>query len=119
MLAVLQRRFPLLAVDIVPVTVQGEHAVPQIVRALQALDRAGDHDVVLLAARGLDAIAGDPDRVSRAVAGLGRVDRGARLLGDDLQLVHGVRALQVGGDEERGVAVFLELLGELSRAPRM
>jgi hypothetical protein len=37
----------------------------------------------------------------------------ARLLGGDLPLVHGVRALKVGGDQQRRVSVLLELLGGL------
>ncbi len=68
----------------------------------------------------LDAGAGDTDRVTERagalprradgvvaadVAALGRVDRHAGTLADDLELGDGVGALKVGGDEDRGVAL--------------
>ena len=52
--------------------------------------------------------AGDGDRVADAVARLRRADGDAGLLADDLQLLHRVRSLQVGGDQQRGVALALE-----------
>ena len=73
-----------------------------------------DDHIVLLTARRLDAGARDRDRVADAVARFRGEDRRACSLGDDLQLVDGVRALQVARDQERGVAVLLEPLGELA-----
>ena len=49
----------------------------------------------------VDRVAGDLDRVADTVAGLGREDRYAGPLADDLQLVDGVRALEVGRDQQR------------------
>ena len=46
-------------------------------------------------------VAGDVDRVADAVAGLGREDGYADPLAVDLELVDGVGALQVGGDQQR------------------
>ena len=66
-----------------------------------------------------DAVLGDLDRVADAVAGLGREDRHAGLLADDLQLGDGVRALEVGGDQERRVALAREPLGELAGERRL
>ena len=51
-----------------------------------------DDHVVLLAAGVLDRVAGDRDRVADAVARLGREDRDAGPLADDLQLGDRVRA---------------------------
>lgn len=47
-IAVLRRRFPLLAVDVVPAPVQGAEAVPALRERLRAVAAAGRHDVVLL-----------------------------------------------------------------------
>ncbi len=47
-ISVLGRRFPLLAVDVAPVPVQGVEAAPAIIRALQMINRRERHDVVLL-----------------------------------------------------------------------
>jgi hypothetical protein len=60
-------------------------------------------------------LSGDIDRISDTVAGLGSEDRDASLTRDDLQLINGVRALKIGGDEQRGVALTLELECELAR----
>ena len=43
--------------------------------------------------------------VAADVAALGREDGDAGALADDLELGHGVGALEVGGDEERRVAL--------------
>ena len=58
-------------------------------------------------------------RVADAVARLGRPDRDAGLLADDLQLRDGVRALEVGRDQQRGVALLGEPLRELAREGRL
>ena len=76
---------------------------------------------MLGATRLLDAGAGDGDRVAERlrvpspvaadgvvaadVAALGGEHRHAGPLTDDLELGHGVGALEVGGDEQRGVAL--------------
>jgi hypothetical protein len=67
----------------------------------------------------LDAVARDLHRVADAVAGLGGEDRDAGLLADDLELVDGVGALQVGSDQQRRVPFALEPLGELARERRL
>ena len=54
------------------------------------------------------------DRVTDAVAGLGSEHRDAGPLADDLELGDGVGALQVGGDEQRGVALLAQPEGELA-----
>ena len=58
-------------------------------------------------------VAGDLDRVADAVAGLGREDGYAGALAVDLELVDGVRALEVGGDQHRLLALLLEPEREL------
>ena len=51
-LSVLQRRYPLLEVDVLPVQVQGETAAAQIVDMLQRAARSGRYDVLLVARGG-------------------------------------------------------------------
>jgi len=51
-LHVVERRFPGLGIDIVPVKVQGEGAIESIVAGLQLLDARNDVDVVMLARGG-------------------------------------------------------------------
>jgi hypothetical protein len=70
----------------------------------------------------LDRCARDLHRVADAGAGLspvpaapdGREHLHASLAADDLQLLHGVRALEVAGDQQRRVALGLEVLGQLA-----
>ena len=57
--------------------------------------------------------------VAAHVAALGREDGEAGALADDLELGDGVRALEVGGDEERRVALVLEPLAELAGEGRL
>lgn len=69
-LSVLARRYPLLAVDIVPVPVQGKEAPAAIVAALRAVSAAGVHDLVLLARGGgsiEDLWAFNDEQVARAI----------------------------------------------------
>jgi hypothetical protein len=87
----------------------------------------------LLAARLLDAVAGDrPGRRSRGcprrtrsprrtrhVAALGCEHRHAGALAHDLQLGHRVGALEVRRHEQRGVALLLEPVAELARERRL
>lgn len=47
-LSVLARRFPLLPVDVVPISVQGEGAAAEAIAALRAVNRAARHDLILL-----------------------------------------------------------------------
>ncbi len=70
-LSVLARRFPLVAVDIVPVPVQGSEAPPAIVAALTRLAAAHRHDVILLTRGGgslEDLWAFNDEAVVRAIA---------------------------------------------------
>ena len=69
-LQIINRRFPNLPVQIIPVKVQGEGAVEQIVDALDLLNSANDTDVVILARGGgsledLQAFNSEP--VARAI----------------------------------------------------
>ena len=74
----------------------------------EAAGGVDDDDVVELALGLLDRGAGDVDGVADAVAGLGREDGDADALAVDLELVDGVGALEVGGDEHRRLALLLE-----------
>ncbi len=70
-LSVLARRFPLVAVDIVPVPVQGSDAPPAIAAALARLAAAHRHDVILLTRGGgslEDLWAFNDEAVARAIA---------------------------------------------------
>jgi len=70
-LSVLQRRFPLLEVDVLPVQVQGETAAAQIVDMLQRAARSGRYDVLLIARGGgslEDLWAFNDERLARAIA---------------------------------------------------
>lgn len=69
-LAVLGRRFPLAAVDVIPVPVQGKEAPPAIVAALAAASRAAVHDVLLVTRGGgsiEDLWAFNDEAVARAI----------------------------------------------------
>ena len=85
----------------------------------EAAGGVDDDDVVHGAAGVLDRVRGDLDRVADAVARLGRVDVDAGLAGHDRQLLDGVGALQVGGDEQRGVALRLQPAAELAGEGRL
>ena len=79
----------------------------------QAAGGVDDDDVVQLPLRVLDALAGHPDRVPDAVARFRREDRHADPLAVHLELLDRVRALEVGGDQDRGLALLLEPEREL------
>lgn len=69
-LSVLARRWPLLAVDVVPVPVQGKEAPPAIVTALRRLSAAAAHDLILLTRGGgsiEDLWAFNDEAVARAI----------------------------------------------------
>lgn len=69
-LSVLARRYPLLAVDIVPVPVQGKEAPAAIVTALRGVGAAARHDAILLARGGgsiEDLWAFNDESVARAI----------------------------------------------------
>ena len=85
----------------------------------EATGGVDDDDVVELALGLLDRGAGDRDRVADAVAGLGREDGHADALAVDLELVDGVGALEVGGDQHRGLALLLEPQRELGGQRRL
>jgi len=70
-LSVLQRRYPLLEVDVLPVQVQGETAAAQIVEMLQRAGRSGRYDVLLVTRGGgslEDLWAFNDERLARAIA---------------------------------------------------
>lgn len=70
-LSVLQRRYPLLEVDVLPVQVQGETAAAQMVDMLQRAARSGRYDVVLVTRGGgslEDLWAFNDERLARTIA---------------------------------------------------
>lgn len=70
MLRILKRRFPMAAVQIWPVLVQGEGAPAEIVRALQAIDMRGEADLIITGRGGgsmEDLWAFNDERVARAI----------------------------------------------------
>jgi exodeoxyribonuclease VII large subunit len=70
-LSVLGRRFPLLAVELLPVPVQGAAAAAEIVRMLQRADASGRYDVLLLTRGGgslEDLQAFNDEALARAIA---------------------------------------------------
>ena len=85
----------------------------------EAAGGVDDDDVVDLALGLLDRRAGHRDRVADAVAGLGGEDGHADALAVDLELLDGVGALEVGGDQHRGLALLLEPQRELGRQRRL
>ncbi|TFG94678.1 MAG: exodeoxyribonuclease VII large subunit [Calditrichales bacterium] len=71
MLNTIQQRFPIARVVLAPTMVQGEEAPPKIVAAIEALNRSGNVDVIILARGGgslEDLWAFNDERVVRAVA---------------------------------------------------
>lgn len=69
---VLERRWPLAEVVLAPTAVQGPEAVPGIVAALEALNRRGDIDVIIVARGGgslEDLWAFNDEQVARAIFG--------------------------------------------------
>jgi exodeoxyribonuclease VII large subunit len=69
-LNVLRRRYPLVQVLLAPTLVQGDQAPPQIVAALEALERRDDVDVILMVRGGgslEDLWAFNDERVARAI----------------------------------------------------
>ena len=81
---------------------------------LTAARGINDHNVVLLVRRRRDTVEGNDNRVPHAIAGLGGEHLDARPLTDDLELVDGIGALEVGRNEQRRVALVLEVLGKLA-----
>ena len=81
----------------------------------EAAGGVDDDDVDPALAGELDARAGDLDRVAHPVAGLGRPHLHTGALADDLQLLDGVGALQVGGDQHDGLALLAQPLAEFAR----
>jgi exodeoxyribonuclease VII large subunit len=70
-LSVLQRRFPLLEVDLLPSLVQGDSAAAQITALLRAADASGRYDVILLTRGGgslEDLWAFNDEHLTRAIA---------------------------------------------------
>jgi len=70
-LSVLARRFPLLPVDVLPVSVQGDGAAAECIAALAAVNRAGRHDLILLSRGGgslEDLQAFNDEALARAIA---------------------------------------------------
>ena len=100
----------------------------------EAAGGVDDDDVVVLGLRVADAGTADRDRVTEGagalarledrvvaagVAALRREDRDARTLTGHLELGDGIGALQVGRDEQRGVALLLEPGAELAGEGRL
>jgi hypothetical protein len=82
--------------------------------------RGVDHDDVVHRAAGVvDGVAGHLDGVADAAARLGREDVDTGLAGHDLQLLHRVGSLQVGGHEQGGVALGLQPAAELAGERRL
>src|SRR3954451_13015810 len=79
----------------------------------EAAGGVDDHHVVELAAGLVDRVARDLHRVADAVAGLRREHRYAGPVAVDLELVDRVRALEVGRDQHRLLALLLEPEREL------
>ncbi|MGY8562487.1 exodeoxyribonuclease VII large subunit [Paracidovorax citrulli] len=70
-LSVLQRRFPLLEVDLLPSLVQGDSAAAQITSLLRGADASGRYDVILLTRGGgsmEDLWAFNDEQLARAIA---------------------------------------------------
>ncbi len=70
MLHILERRYPLPEIFLVPATVQGDGAPPQIVAALARLQRVQDLDLIILARGGgsfEDLFCFNDERVARAI----------------------------------------------------
>src|SRR5690606_27056596 len=74
-----------------------------------------EHHVALLGARGGEALGG---QLGRGEAGLVE-DGHVEALTENLELVHGSRAVDVRGDEQRLAPFFDELLGELAGGGRL
>lgn len=69
-LHVLERRFPLMEIQLIPVLVQGEEAIDQIVKALDLANRAPGIDAVILCRGGgsiEDLWAFNSERIARAI----------------------------------------------------
>jgi len=67
---IIDRRFPNIATQIVPVKVQGDHAIQEIVAALQAVNKQQDSDVIILARGGgslEDLQAFNSEQVAKAI----------------------------------------------------
>lgn len=70
-LHILKRRFPAMAVSVIPVPVQGEESIQQIVKALDLANRYGDFDAILLTRGGgslEDLWSFNTEPVARAIA---------------------------------------------------
>jgi hypothetical protein len=80
----------------------------------EAAGGVDDDDVVDLRLRVVDGVLGDLDGVTHTVARLRGIHRHARALGDDRELIHGVGALEVAGDEQGRVPLALEPEAQLS-----
>ena len=78
-----------------------------------------DDRVVKLLLRVLHAVLGDRNGISLTVARLGGENLNTRLFRDDRQLRDGVGALEVTRDENGGVPLRLEVLGEFPRKRRL
>jgi len=74
-----------------------------------------DDDGVVLGMPGVvDRPLRDRDRVANTIARFRGEHRDPGALAEHLQLLYGVRALQVGGDEHRRMALALEPAGQLA-----
>ena len=70
-LSVIERRCPMVDIDVIPVPVQGNDAAPRIVAALEAAYRSARHDVILVTRGGgslEDLFAFNDERLARTIA---------------------------------------------------
>jgi len=74
-----------------------------------------DDDVVELLLGVLDRVLGNHDRIAHSVARLRGEASHLRPFGNHLQLLNCVGTLQVGGDQHRGMALFLQPGAKLAR----
>ncbi len=91
----------------------------QLLVDAEATGGVDDDHVVQRAPRLLDRATGDADRVTDAVARLGREDGDAGPLAVDLELLDRVGSLQVGRDEHRALALVLQPQRELRGERRL
>ena len=92
----------------------GDRLLHHLLVDTETAGRIDDDHVDTALAGKLDAAARDLDGVADAVSGLGCPHLDAGALTDNLELLDGVGALEVGGDEQDGLALLAQPLTQLS-----